>query len=168
MDVPAKGQVGGIESDDGTRKRLAGESRGWRCGVCGRRNMDILEEQERLAKEDGDHKKEQEKVPEELTLVYKEDLKGTAGAVSSEPTQVPAASSEGQKNAASAITAAASVVTTPPAAPRLAPAQPVRQQPATAQQANGHVDDVQLDAAIWVVSGLLIILISRMLVRMFS
>lgn len=48
MDVDAKGQVGGLEMSEQGRRQLAGESRGWRCGVegCngGRTNEEILRE----------------------------------------------------------------------------------------------------------------------------
>lgn len=171
MDVPAKGQVGGIESDDNTRRRLAGESRPWKCATCGKSNLAILEEQEQLAKEaetEGATTSE-EKVPEELKLVYKDDLKGKAPAESAAPERPMEVAGDGQSPPAVAMPrVSAPVLSAPPAAPRPAPAQPVRQQAPPAQQRNGHADDVQLDAAIWVVSGILIILISRMLVKMFS
>ncbi|KAL9110173.1 MAG: hypothetical protein Q9227_005233 [Pyrenula ochraceoflavens] len=35
MDEGGSGQVGGLESSEGVRRRLARESRGWRCGVQG-------------------------------------------------------------------------------------------------------------------------------------
>jgi ubiquitin-conjugating enzyme E2 J1 len=178
MDVEARGQVGGIESDEGTRRRLAGESRGFRCAVCGRRNVEILEEQERLAREEEESKgvkkkKEDVTVPDELKLVYRDDLKGKASAARSSPNEHFDAPAQAQAVPSPPIPATAPVVAAPPPAPRLAPAQPVRQQqhqlgtPA-AQRPNGNADDMQLDAAIWVISGLLIILVARMLVRMFS
>jgi ubiquitin-conjugating enzyme E2 J1 len=51
---------------------------GWRCGGCGgRMNREVLEEQEELARkmeEEGGEGKEEEKVPEELKLGYREDI----------------------------------------------------------------------------------------------
>ncbi|EYE96548.1 ubiquitin-conjugating enzyme E2 [Aspergillus ruber CBS 135680] len=48
MDVDAKGQVGGLEMGDAGRRELAGESRGWRCGIegCngGKSNEEVLRE----------------------------------------------------------------------------------------------------------------------------
>lgn len=167
MDVPAKGQVGGIESDDATRRRLAGDSRGWRCAACGRGNVEILEEQEKLAKEAEDGgKREEEKVPEELRLVYKEELKGKGKTEAVDST--PAVETVASSTPAPVPATSSQVTASPPPAPRLATVQPVRQQQTTRQRPNGHADDVQLDAAIWVVSGILVILISRMLVKMFS
>lgn len=166
MDVPAKGQVGGIESDEVTRRRLAGESVGWRCTTCGgRSNGEILAEQEKLAREsEGDAgKKEAEKVPEELKLVYKDDLKGKAKV----ETAVPAADNVVAATPAP-VPSPPPVAVAPPAAPRLRPVHPVQRQQATGQRPAAHADDIQLDAAIWVVSGILVILVSRMLVKMFT
>jgi len=46
MEGDAKGQVGGMEMPESERKRMAEESRSWRCQGCGnRRNEDILREE---------------------------------------------------------------------------------------------------------------------------
>jgi ubiquitin-conjugating enzyme E2 J1 len=170
MEGEARGQVGGIESDEGTRRRLAEGSGGFVCGTCGRRNSEIMEEQGRLAKEAEDAegaRREESRVPEELKLVYKDEMKGTAPAAAAAESHFDAPAGTPDIPSPS-IPATAPVVAAPPPAPRLAPAQPVRQQPPQAQRPNGHADDVRLDAAIWVISGVLVILISRMLVRMFT
>jgi hypothetical protein len=145
--------------------------------------VEILEESERLAKEaeaegGAEKSRDEEKVPEELKLVYKDDLKGKGPAAPAQHERphstLPAADGTGAvatTPAAMTLPVSQAVQIAPPAAPRPAPAQPVRQQqqpPPAAQPQNGHPDDIQLDAAIWVVSGLLIILISRMLVKMLS
>lgn len=76
MEGDARGQVGGVDASAGVRERLAGESRGWRCGVCGRSCAEILEERDRevgaMEKEGG--KKVDEAVPAELRLQFREDL----------------------------------------------------------------------------------------------
>ncbi|KAL8837515.1 MAG: hypothetical protein Q9170_002508 [Blastenia crenularia] len=47
MEGGAKGQVGGMDMGEEERKRLAGESRSWRCQGCGRTtNEDILKAEE--------------------------------------------------------------------------------------------------------------------------
>lgn len=75
MDSEAKGQVGGLECDRGVRERMAGESAGWRCGVCGRSNAEIMREaEEACAETEGEGEKKEEDVPEELRLAYREDL----------------------------------------------------------------------------------------------
>ncbi|OQN97443.1 hypothetical protein B0A48_16602 [Cryoendolithus antarcticus] len=73
MDTDAKGQLGGMESSEGVRRRFAEGSGAWRCGSCGKTNVEIMEGQDeavRLVR--GEVKKEV--VPEELRLGYREDL----------------------------------------------------------------------------------------------
>ena len=61
MDTDAGGQVGGMSASEGTRRELAGKSRGWVCGGCGGRSCeDILREQEVLCKEVGREGAEEE------------------------------------------------------------------------------------------------------------
>ena len=74
MEGGAKGQVGGMEMGDGERKRLAEESRNWRCGGCGGKcNKDVLrEEAEKLAKQGDEMDGRQEKVPEELKFGFRD------------------------------------------------------------------------------------------------
>lgn len=74
MTEGGKGQVGGLESSEGVRRLLAGESARWRCNGCGgRSNEEVLKEQEELARA-MEGKKEEEKVPEQLKLGYREDI----------------------------------------------------------------------------------------------
>jgi len=83
----AKGQVGGLESGDAVRRAMASESVGWRCAGCGgRTNREVLGEQEELARKmeeeavgNGRERKEEEKVPEELKLGYREDIERKDG-----------------------------------------------------------------------------------------
>ena len=77
MDTSAGGQLGGMAAGEATRRKLAGESKGWGCRVCGRRNEEVMGEQEGLAKEaeeEGGGGRGEEVVPEGLRLAYREDL----------------------------------------------------------------------------------------------
>jgi len=75
MDTDAKGQVGGLESTEAVRKRMAVESVGFRCVSCGKTSAEIMAEREAVAKGLGDEAgKKEEEVPEELRLAYREDL----------------------------------------------------------------------------------------------
>jgi ubiquitin-conjugating enzyme E2 J1 len=86
MDTDAKGQVGGIECNEQARKKIAGESAGWKCANCGKSNSEIMREREEAVKELGGEKSE-EVVPEELRLAYRDELgKGTGGSGSETPT----------------------------------------------------------------------------------
>jgi len=71
METDAKGQLGGLDTSAKERERVAGESVGWKCGMCGRSNGDILQESADAAKEG---EVEEVEVPKELTLATKEDL----------------------------------------------------------------------------------------------
>src|SRR4051812_15123384 len=70
MESSPAGQLGGVDASESVRKRMAGESRGWRCSVCGGKSCEeILGEVERAAKEmeaeqgEGSAPREEEKVP---------------------------------------------------------------------------------------------------------
>ncbi|KAF4551308.1 Ubiquitin-conjugating enzyme-like protein 10 [Elsinoe fawcettii] len=72
MDSESGGAVGGMDADEGVKRRLAAESRGWRCRECGRTNEEIIEEVEREVAQG--EEREEEKVPEELRLGYRDQL----------------------------------------------------------------------------------------------
>ncbi|KAI9828795.1 MAG: hypothetical protein M1832_001900 [Thelocarpon impressellum] len=85
MDQEAKGQVGGLDTEEGVRRKLAATSRVWRCAGCGgRTNEDIMREVELAveAAEKDDSKAGQrlggaEEVPRELRLAYKDDMESS-------------------------------------------------------------------------------------------
>lgn len=77
MDTDAKGQLGGMDASDEVRRRLAAQSRGWKCGVCGKGNEVLMREQEEVVREKGvEGTMKEEVVPEELRLAYREELGG--------------------------------------------------------------------------------------------
>jgi hypothetical protein len=90
MVTSAAGQIGGIDTNDELRKRLAGESRRWRCGVCGRSNGEILRGSEEAAAKMEVEGRE-EKVPQELRLGMREDM--VAAAAQTSGAQITKASS---------------------------------------------------------------------------
>ena len=74
MEGGAKGQVGGMEMGEAERKRLAEESRGWRCQGCGgRSNEEVLQEQEGEAQKEGKGESKEE-VPEELKFGFRDEM----------------------------------------------------------------------------------------------
>ncbi|KAL0253134.1 hypothetical protein SLS55_010585 [Diplodia seriata] len=109
MDTDAKGQVGGIDSTDATRRAMARESGAHRCAACGgRANAEIMREREELAREaeaaaEGEKRRDDE-VPEELRLAYREDLAAREG---EEGERAQAGSSAGAGAGAGAASAAA-------------------------------------------------------------
>jgi ubiquitin-conjugating enzyme E2 J1 len=82
METDVKGQLGGLEASEAVRRRLAAESRGWRCGVCcgGKSNGEILGECEERVRElgggEGGAVGEEVKVPEELKMGWRDEMEG--------------------------------------------------------------------------------------------
>ncbi|KAK4988766.1 hypothetical protein LTR50_003730 [Elasticomyces elasticus] len=99
MDTDAKGQLGGIDSNESVRRRLAAESVRWRCpGSCGgKTNAEIMQERDEAVKEQGLEKdKQKDVVPEELRLAYREDLGGNPNTLTVDGPSANAASSASQ------------------------------------------------------------------------
>lgn len=80
MEGGAKGQVGGMEMGEEERKRLAAESRSWRCQGCGgSTNEEILQEEEKRVHEsegsNGSAKQAaKEQVPDELRFGFRDEM----------------------------------------------------------------------------------------------
>lgn len=80
MDSESKGQVGGLDCGEGTRRALARESKGWRCGGCGgRTNEEVMGEvgekvREREREKGGDG--QEVRAPGELRLAYRDEMTG--------------------------------------------------------------------------------------------
>ncbi|KAK6833237.1 ubiquitin-conjugating enzyme/RWD-like protein [Apiospora arundinis] len=82
METDAQGQIGGLNSAEPVRRRLAAESRGWTCSACGKSNEDILreveEECQRLdAEEQGEKEKkrrEEIEIPAELRMGFRDEM----------------------------------------------------------------------------------------------
>ncbi|KAK4691743.1 ubiquitin-conjugating enzyme E2 J1, partial [Lecanoromycetidae sp. Uapishka_2] len=100
MEGDAKGQVGGMEMPEKERRRLAVESRAWRCQGCGgRSNEDILREEGGDANE---AKQSEVIVPEGLRFGFKDEM---VKAAEQETTQGTSKHPEPVTTAASASTA---------------------------------------------------------------
>jgi len=77
MEGDAKGQVGGMEMPGKERERLAGESRAWKCQVCGSRsNEDILKAE---GGEAAKGKQTEPVVPEELKFGFRDQMVKSEG-----------------------------------------------------------------------------------------
>jgi len=75
METDAKGQLGGLECSVKERERMAAASAGWRCGICGRNNGEIMKECEEAAKGKGaEGKSEEVVIPSELKLGWKDEM----------------------------------------------------------------------------------------------
>ncbi|KAK3712008.1 hypothetical protein LTR37_009320 [Vermiconidia calcicola] len=143
MDTDAKGQLGGMDASVEMRRRLAGQSKAWKCGACGKTNEVVMREQEEAVREAGaEGKKDDEVVPEELRLAYREDLaeqNGSAkpdgmasvGATQQSADSPAAATNSGQLTAPQTTT---SQPAQPPAPPPTAQPAPQAQQAQQQQQ----------------------------------
>ncbi|KAI9667395.1 MAG: hypothetical protein M1821_000210 [Bathelium mastoideum] len=91
MDTTASGQLGGLESTESARKKMAAESPAWKCSGCGLSNGEIMKErQDALRQHQNADKGKTEEVPEELKLAYREDLqpgKPPSSAPTAQPSQ---------------------------------------------------------------------------------
>ncbi|KAI1102387.1 UBC-like protein [Jackrogersella minutella] len=67
METDARGQLGGLDTSDAVRRKLARESPAWRCAVCAKTNGDIISECEDRCRELDGQSKEVE-VPAELKM----------------------------------------------------------------------------------------------------
>ena len=83
METDPRGQLGGLETTDAVRRRLAGESQAFRCPACARTNADIMKECAEAAREheaaEGAAAAEVE-VPSELKMGFRDEMEAAAAA----------------------------------------------------------------------------------------
>ncbi|KAI0389773.1 ubiquitin-conjugating enzyme/RWD-like protein [Xylariaceae sp. FL0594] len=82
METGASGQIGGLDTSDAVRARLALASRGWRCGACcGKTNGEIMAECEARyreaatsssSSENNNSKEEEVEIPAELRMAFRD------------------------------------------------------------------------------------------------
>lgn len=73
METDARGQLGGLETTDAVRQRLANESSTFKCSSCGKTNGEIIQECEERAKEASSSAQEVE-VPKELNMGWRDEM----------------------------------------------------------------------------------------------
>lgn len=189
MDTDAKGQVGGLECSESARRKMADDSRRWRCAGCGKTNEEIMAESDEEVKRMGESTKKEESVPEELRLAYREDLgnghDGSANASStaqqdpastqqgSPPSVTPQSKGKGRADASSE--ASSSATTTAPASSATQTTMPTNGQSTTllptrttqsTAPAQPHLQTDEsvppwIDKAIWGVLAALVFMIVR-------
>lgn len=165
MEVPAQGQVGGIDSDADTRKRLADSSQKFVCPACARSNAEILAEQQELANGTQARSQADEKVPAGLKLAYKDDLQASSETTPGQATSEVQVSKPEPAATATEAPTSAPAVTAPPAP---VPTARVSLQVQARGPPRRDVSDLQLDAAIWILGALLVILLARLALRMLD
>ncbi|KAJ4309625.1 hypothetical protein N0V84_011408, partial [Fusarium piperis] len=73
METDARGQLGGLETTDAVRQRLAAESSSFKCAACGKTNGEIIKECEERAGEASSSAQEVE-VPKELNMGWRDEM----------------------------------------------------------------------------------------------
>ncbi|KAH8672857.1 ubiquitin-conjugating enzyme/RWD-like protein [Tricladium varicosporioides] len=132
METDAKGQLGGLETSGRERERIAEGTGSWKCGICGRSNVEILEETANAAKEkeaEGE-KVEEVVVPGELRMGFKDEMgKEAEGSTKAEGKSTSGASLENTPTMPTAPVAGSSTNSNP--YPPAKPAQSVPQPTAS-------------------------------------
>ncbi len=84
METDPKGQLGGLETSDAVRRRLAAESQGFTCAACGKSNAAIMQACEAAAQEheaaQGGASSEEVEVPSELKMGWRDEMEAKAKA----------------------------------------------------------------------------------------
>ncbi|KAG5981274.1 hypothetical protein E4U55_003113 [Claviceps digitariae] len=80
METDARGQLGGLETTDEVRRRLARESRSFKCPTCARSNIDIICESEKQAAESLASNSPDVQIPRELSMGWKDEMTAKAQA----------------------------------------------------------------------------------------
>ncbi|KAF3760157.1 UBC-like protein [Cryphonectria parasitica EP155] len=127
METDPKGQLGGLDTSDAVRRRLAAESRAWRCTGCGARtNEEIIRECEEAAaaaesaegaaggasSSSGGGRKEVE-VPAELKMGFRDEMEKKAAAAAAAAAATGASASGSGEDSESAELAEGFVQTAP-------------------------------------------------------
>ncbi|KAI1117357.1 ubiquitin-conjugating enzyme/RWD-like protein [Nemania sp. NC0429] len=75
METESRGQLGGLDTSDAVRTRLAASSHSWRCSTCAQTNEEIMAECEERCREAGESSVTKEiEVPAELRMAFRDEL----------------------------------------------------------------------------------------------
>ncbi|POR33963.1 Ubiquitin-conjugating enzyme E2 J1 [Tolypocladium paradoxum] len=80
METDARGQLGGLDTTDAVRRRLAQESGSFRCATCGRSNTDLIAESEKRAAEASSSAADDVQVPQELSMGWRDEMEAKKAA----------------------------------------------------------------------------------------
>lgn len=97
METDPGGQLGGLETTDAVRRRLAKESHAFRCPACARTNAEIMAECEEAAREhegEGAAGSKEVEVPSELKMGFRDEMEKAKAKAQTGATDVDAESAE--------------------------------------------------------------------------
>jgi ubiquitin-conjugating enzyme E2 J1 len=148
MDTEAKGQLGGLDCSADVRRDMARQGPNWRCATCAKTNGEIMKDREKLANDAADRRKgteEEEEVPKELRLAYRDELTV-------------------EENTVGGVIRPETVVATESSAPSSSvQARRREQQPAAVVQRQRNAPDAWIDKMITAVGALLAFMLLRKL-----
>jgi len=152
METDPRGQLGGLDTTDSVRKRMAAESHAFRCSVCSKTNLEIISEREVAAAETAleERTKGEVEIPPELKMGWKDEL-----APSTQDTEASQPSQPSQS----------SVATTQPATSSPAPLPAMQRQQPRPRQVTGDGVPRWLDQLIM---ALVVILAGLVINRVFN
>lgn len=134
MEADARGHLGGLDTSNAVRRRLAAESAEFRCPACARPNADIMADAERRAQQAATPGAADVAVPSELRMGWRDEMEATKMTTPTTPPPPPSGPQPGGDNGdesdhdASDARLAEGFVATAPSAPK-APLQPATAQP---------------------------------------
>ncbi|KAL8952813.1 MAG: hypothetical protein Q9222_001285 [Ikaeria aurantiellina] len=185
MEGGAQGQVGGMEMGEDERKRLAAESRRWQCRGCSKSTNEeiLIEEGKRVQQMEKDggatETAAKEQVPDELRFGFRDEMgkeqmqekgKGKEPETANDSDKVPSHERRESQHFAGPEDLKSlpnSVPFSPPPAPTIAPAHPLRQPFPTRttsvpQASTGNGVPSWVDKAIaGILAGLLVMLVKK-------
>lgn len=87
METDARGQLGGLETTEEVRRRLARQSGSFRCPTCGRSNVDIIADSAKRCEESSSPPPDDVQVPAELSMGWRDEMgaQGKPGSDGSKP-----------------------------------------------------------------------------------
>ncbi|KAI1266641.1 ubiquitin-conjugating enzyme/RWD-like protein [Xylariaceae sp. FL1019] len=85
METGATGQIGGLDTSDAVRTRLAASSKSWRCSTCAKSNEDIMSECEQSCKDAGGSAESKEvEIPAELKMGFRDEMEKAKAATAAD------------------------------------------------------------------------------------
>ncbi len=143
METDAKGQLGGLECNEQIRKSIAADSVSWKCPSCGKTNQEILQEctEASAEKESEGSKREEEVVPKELKMGWKDEM-GKEGGSESKDEDTSAELAEGFVSTAPVVDDAPSMSAPGSAYPPARPGQTVSQPTGAAQASTSAMENM--------------------------
>ncbi|EGX92561.1 ubiquitin-conjugating enzyme E2 6 [Cordyceps militaris CM01] len=183
METEARGQLGGLETTDDVRQRLARDSGAWICAVCAKSNAEIIKDCEERC-QGANAEASDAPAPQDLKMVWKDEMKPEDDSGGDKATGAPSEDFELAEGFVQTTPQVSALVMEPPAAPPArrrqtlpshdalqtgAPSQRQQQQqqsvPATAtnHQSTDEAVPLWIDRAIVVLVVLLLALLIKVL-----